>query len=326
MLQGRAGALALAMTLAAGCGSAGSAPPAPPAAAQPQSGPNVPPESSAARYILANAGGASRAPQRFDGDDDEDDGGFGTLRLPVIRPCGNGTYATDCAAWSWTGTGGGGTRGAVRAPQALGAGTPPILSFCRDGASMPLAFTPSAPVLASGPSVFALSYTGTKSPPIVTFATRWWNVALQGTFTSTSTSAPAISFTPTLTNGASRGWLVFFTWSWPADVLLVPYAINEIQLDAGSSPLAVPRGGSATLDAFDCLSRTISAKRVGSGFGFSSDLHAASATSAGSELRAPVFGGSNPDGFVSLSDDRGARSTTQVVAAPSPTPGPPGNR
>jgi hypothetical protein len=325
MLNARAGALALAMTLAAGCGSAGSAPPAPPAAAQPQAGQNAPAESSAARYILAKTGGASRAPQHFDGDNDEDDGDFGTLQLPVIRSCGNGTYATDCAAWSWTSSPGG-TRSAARAPQTVGTGTPPILNFCRDAASMPLAFTPSAPVLASGSTTFSLSYTGTKAPPIVTFATRWWNVALTGTFSGTSTIAPAMSFAPTLTNGASRGWLVFFTWSWPADILLVPYAINEIQLDAGSAPLTVPRGGSATLDAFDCLSRPIAAKRSGSGFGFSSDLRAASATSAAAELRAPVFGGSNPNGFVYLSDDRGARTTAQVVPGPSPTPAPRGNR
>jgi hypothetical protein len=317
MFNARAGALALAMSLAAGCGSGATPPPSPPAAAQPQAALNAPAESSAARYILAKTGGTGRAPQHFDGDGDEDDGGWGTLQLPAIRSCGNGTFATDCAAWSWT-SAPGGTRGAARTAQSI-TGTPPILSFCRDGAAMPLSFTPSAPVLVSGPSTFSLSYTGTKTPPIVSFATRWWNVSLTGTFTGTATTAPAMSFTPTLTDGAARGWLVFFTWSWPADVLLVPYAINEIQLDAGSSPLTVPRGGSAVLDAFDCLGRTIRAQRTESGFGFSPDLHAPSAASAGSELRATVFGGSNPNGFVHLSDDRGARTPAQIVPGPPPT-------
>ncbi|HEY0393224.1 MAG TPA: hypothetical protein VGD01_01895 [Candidatus Elarobacter sp.] len=325
MLHGRFAALALAATFFAGCSGGGGSAPAPPATAVASTA-NVPSESSAARYILASAGsaGTTRAPQRYDGDDD-DDGGWSALQLPLVRSCANGTFATDCGVWVWThgGDTGGGTRSAARAPQSAGtvAGTPPVLNFCSGAPGAPFGYAFASPLLAAGPSTFGLSYTGTHAPPIVSFATRWWNVSLQGTFTGTSTLAPQIAVTPTLTGGASRGWLVFFTWSWPADILLVPYAIDEIQLVAGSSPLAVPRNGSATLGAFDCLGRGIVARRSNASFGFSPNLRTET-IAAPDPLSATVFGGSNPGGTVSLSDDRGARTSAKVVAAPSPAPGP----
>ncbi len=154
----------------------------------------------------------------------------------------------------------------------------------------------------------------------MTFATRWWNLAVQNSFTGTATVAPAITVTPVLSGAAARGWLVFFTWSWPADILLVPYAIDEIQPEAGSSPLAVPQRGSARLRAFDCLGRKIAATRDGSGFGFSADLRAATAVSQPGMLDTTVFGGASPAGSIGLSDDRGARAAVPVVAG-SPAPG-----
>jgi hypothetical protein len=334
MSQGRSIAVSLALLLAAGCASGGSTPPPAPAQQQPQSVAQYPAESSAARHILANAGrsgATSRSPQSWDGrDDDDDDGGWGELALPAILSCGNGTYATDCGVWVW-GTNGsgnsGGTRSAVRSAQSVAVGTPPALNFCRDAALFPSDLgAPASPLTDLRTSSFSLSYSGTKATPIVSFATRWWNVKLERTFSGRSTFAPAVGVTPLLTNGAARGWLVFFTWSWPADILLVPFAINEIQVAAGSSPLAIPAGGSAPLGAFDCLGRKISARKRGSGFGFNAGLTAASLTSGGSELNAPVFGGANPAGSIALSDDRGARTSVPVAAAsasPAPTPTPP---
>jgi hypothetical protein len=340
MSHGRSVAVSLALLLAAGCASGGSTPPPAPALQQPQAAAQYPTESSAARHILANAGRSgttSRAPQSWDGrDDDDDDGGWGELQLPVISSCGNGTYATDCAVWVWgsNGTGNaGGTRSAVRSAQSVAAGTPPVLNFCRDAALFPSDLgAPASPLTDLRTSSFSLSYSGTKPAPIVSFATRWWNVKLEHTFSGSSTFAPAIAVTPTLTGGAARGWLVFFTWSWPSDIMLVPFAINEIQAGAGSSPLAIPAGGAAQLGAFDCLGRKITARKRGSGFGFNASLSASSLTSAGSELNAPVFGGAAPSGSVALSDDRGARTGVPVVAAsaspaptasPVPTPTPP---
>jgi len=322
MSRGRSIAVSLALLLGAGCASSASAPPVP-APQQAQPAPPYPAESSAARHILANVGkdrAASRSPQSWEGDDD--DGGWDELQLPAVQPCGNGTYATDCSVWVWRTGSPGGTRSAVRSAQSVNTSAPPVLNFCRDAALYPADLGPPA-IAPSGlaASSFSLRYAGTKPAPIVSFATGWWNVKLQGTFSGTSTYAPSMTVTPALTTGAARGWLVFFTWSWPADIALVPYAINEIQLAASSSPLAIPPAGSAQLGAFDCLGRTIVARKRGSDFGFSPDLGVSSLTSAGSELNAPVYGGANPGGSVLLSDDRGARTTAAVVSAnPSPAP------
>ncbi|MEA2719342.1 MAG: hypothetical protein QOJ39_1206 [Candidatus Eremiobacteraeota bacterium] len=314
----RFAALSAAMLLGSGCTSSGSVTPA---AAPRAQAPAFPAESSAARQILANvgrAGATARTPQGWTGGDD-DDGGWSELQLPAIRPCGNGTYATDCAAWLWTTSPRGGRSGA-RSAESAAIGTPPVLNFCRDATTIPQDFTTADPVVTAGPAQFSLSYAGSKPAPIVTFATRWWNVGVQNSFAGNAVTAPAITVTPALGDAASRGWLVFFTWSWPADVLLVPYAINEIQVEAGSTPLAVPQRGSARLRAVDCLGRKIAAKRGGSGFGFSADLRSASFTSAASLLDLTVFGGPSPNGSIALSDDRGAR-TSVPVAAGIPAPG-----
>jgi hypothetical protein len=117
-----------------------------------------------------------------------------------------------------------------------------------------------------------------------------------------------------VTDAPARGWLLFFTWSWPADVLAIPFQINEIQLTASSSPMAIPPGSSAPLGAFDCLGRPITATAAfGSGFGFSPDLKTTSATSAGPELNVPLYTGPAPSGSVILFDDRGAVAATPVT-------------
>jgi hypothetical protein len=300
MPHARPVALSLALLFAAGCGSgAGVAPPAP---ASDQPGPRFPAESSAARHILANVGtgGAGSRSVQSRGESDEDDGGWGELQLPAITACSNGTYATDCSVWLF------------------GGGVAPPLNFCRDAALYPSDLGPSAtPLFDLSPSTFSLTYAGRQSPPIVSFATRWWDVRLQGGFAGSSRTAPAVTLTPTAPNAVTRGWLVFFTWSWPADVLLVPYALNEIQIPRNAAPLAVPPNGSATLRAFDCAGRKIAAQKISGGFGFSPDLSASSVASPASELVTPVFGGPAPSGSIGLSDDRGARSVVPVATATS---------
>ena len=310
MIHGRTVALALAGLLAGGCAAGGSV--APPAPQQLQSVAQYPAESSAARFILAgtSANGAARAPQGWNSDGD-DDGGRSELHLPSLRPCGAGSYATDCSVWVFTP--GHSTRAAARSVQSLPATSPPALNFCRDGGNFPADLGPPATpsLLLLAPYTFGLAYTGIKTPPIVTFVTRSANLGVQGTFSGNSTSA-SLSLTPVLTTGAARGWLVFFTWSWPADILLVPYEINEIQLAASSSPLTIPAGGSATLGAFDCLGRPIVARKAGSGFGFNRNVTGEVVTSTASELNVPVFGGAHPSGVIDLRDDRGAQVTVPV--------------
>jgi hypothetical protein len=300
MIHGRMLALAVAAIVAGGCASGTTiAPPVP--AQQQQSAAQAPAESSAARVILANAGRSAQSRKA----DDDDDGGRGDLQLPVLQPCGTGTFATDCSVWTFAP--GHSTRAAVRSAQSLASTSPPALNFCRDGGAFPADL--GAPAIPSqllfATYSFGLTYTGTKAAPIVTYVTRSSNVSLTGTFTGNATSA-SLQLTPVLTAAASRGWLVFFTWSWPADILLVPYEINEIQLAATSDPLVVPAGGTATLGAFDCLGRTISARITGSGLGFNRNLSAGAVTSPANELNVPVYGGTRPSGTISLTDDRGA--------------------
>lgn len=314
-------AMSLSLLLAAGCSPGGGAvaPPAP----QPPSAPLFPAGSSAAQYILGGID-ASRAAQHHDEDEDgdDDDGGWHDLRLPVLQSCGGGIVATDCAVWTFTnGRGGRSLRSTAPAPLA----NAPSLNFCRDAFPADLG-APAQQMLGLGTSAFYLAYTGTKPAPIVTFATRWSNVSVANTFTGTATVANPVTLAPVVTGSAYRGWLVFFTWSWPADILAIPFAVNEIQLSAASSPLAIPAGGSAQLGAFDCLGRPITATATGSGFGFNPNRSGTRLTSAGAELNAPVSGGANPSGAVYLSDDRGARTVDPVVAGPpapvtSPPPG-----
>jgi hypothetical protein len=309
MIHGRMLALAVAAVFAGGCASGTTT--SPPVPQQQQSAAQAPAESSAARVILANAGSpAVRSPQSWSGDGD-DDGGGGDLRLPLLQPCGAGALATDCSVWAFSP--GHSTRDAGRSVQSLASTSPPVLNFCRDGGAFPADL--GAPAMPSqllfAAFSFGLSYTGTKAAPIVTFVTRSSNVSLAGTFAGNATAA-SLQLTPVLTAGASRGWLVFFTWSWPADILLVPYEINEIQLAASSNPLMIPAGGSATLGAFDCLGRPISARIAGSGFGFNRNLSGGAVTSPANELKVPVFGGTRPSGFISLTDDRGAQVSVPV--------------
>ena len=312
-------ALSVSLLLAAGCAS-GSGSVAPPAPLQPPAAPLFPAGSSAAQYILGGID-TSRAAQHHE-EGDEDDGDWHELRLPVLHSCGNGIVATDCSVWTFTnGRGGRSLRSTAAAPIA----NAPSLNFCRD--SFPIADlgAPAQPVSGLGTSAFYLAYTGTKPAPIVTFATRWWAVSVANTFIGNATIANPVTLAPVVTGSAYRGWLVFFTWSWPADILAIPFAVNEIQLSAASAPLAIPPGGSAPLGAFDCLGRPITATAVGSGFGFNPDHSGARLTSATAELNVPVYGGANPAGAMYLSDDHGAR-TVDAVSAGTPITGPPTGR
>ncbi|HEX3465263.1 MAG TPA: hypothetical protein VHS78_14540 [Candidatus Elarobacter sp.] len=319
MTLARSTALAFALLLVAGCsgGSPGtSAPPFPPPK-QPQSGGLYPQDSTAARAILANVAPAgARAPQGWsgDGDNDTDDGDWGTLVLPSMVSCGDGTYATDCSVWRWGSPNG--TRSVARGGLAFTPGSngmAPALNFCRDSSLYPTDLAaPAIPLYGLAPYSFTLTYLGTKPTPIVAFATRWWNVSFDGGFQSGGKTGNA-TLTPVLTTAASRGWLLFFTWSWPADVVAVPYGINEIQLASTSAPLTVPPRGSAQLGAFDCLGRTIAAHRTGGGIGFGPSEGSPTVASTGPELNVPVYGFANPTGSIVLRDDRGARTVTTVV-------------
>jgi hypothetical protein len=321
-------AMSLSLLLAAGCSPGGGAvaPRTPP---QPPSAPLFPAGSSAAQHILggidpSRALETSRAAQHRESGDDEDDGGWHELRLPVLQSCGSGIVATDCSVWTFTNGRGGRS---LRSTAATAIANPPSLNFCRDAFPVADLGAPAQPVLGLGTSAFYLAYTGTKPAPIVTFATRWSDVSVANTFAGSATVANPVTLAPVTTGSAYRGWLVFFTWSWPADILAIPFAVNEIQLAAASAPLAVPPGGSAPLGAFDCLGRPITATAAGSSFGFNPDHGGARLTSATAELNVPVYGGANPSGTISLSDDRGARTVDPVTAgAPPPVTEPPAGR
>ena len=318
MKHGRRSSWLLALVVAAGCsaGGSGRAVPAPDTASlAPQTAqPAIPSESSAARYIL----GRVDARRTLSGGDD--DSGKNDLDLPALAQCAGGALATDCAAWRL------GTAPTVDRLGHVHPGSgPPNLNLCRDVAAFPDDLDKRVPGPAAvGPQTFAVTYLGSKPAPVVSFATHWWQVRLGGTFAGTATSAPAVTLTPVDTTHGYRGWLVFFTWSWPADVLLVPFSVNEIQLAATSAPLTIPLGGSANSGAFDCLGRTIQAVA-------SDDLSFDAAglrhglTTAGSELNAPVYALRNGDGRLTLADDRGAR-TIVPVSLGTPVPAPPGGR
>ncbi len=307
-------AISLSLLLAAGCSSgSGVAPLAP---QRPPSAPLFPAGSSAAQHILGGID-ASRAAQHRDEGNEDDDGGWHDLHMPVLQSCGNGIVATDCSVWTFSNGRVGRSLPAAATPIA----NAPALNFCRDTFPVADLGAPAQPVSGLVTSAFYLAYTGKKPAPIVTFATRWWDVSVANTFTGNATVADPVTFAPVVTSSAYRGWLVFFTWSWPADILAIPFAVNEIQLAAASAPLAIPAGGSATLGAFDCLGRPIAAFAIGSGFGFNPDLSGTRLTSAGPELNVPVYGGANRNGAIHLSDDHGAR-TVDPVAATAPTPQP----
>jgi hypothetical protein len=313
---GRTVALSFSLLLAAGCGGGGgssAAPAAPgPPAATPSPAPSLYPSgSSAATYILGNVNPAQTSTSRH-APSDPDDGGWSELQLPPLQQCGNGALATDCKVWIFAPAAG---SAAARAPRTPIVGSrPPTLNFCRDVAAYPGDLGRAAiPITGLAGTSFSLAYNGTKALPIVAFATRWWTVSLTNTFASSATIAPAVGVTPTVADTSARGWLLFFTWSWPADVLAIPFQINEIQLAASSSPMAIPPVSSGLLGAFDCVGRPISATAAfGSGFGFSPDLTTTSVTSAGPELNLPLYTGPAPSGSAVLFDDRGAVSATPV--------------
>jgi hypothetical protein len=313
--HGRTAALSLALLFAAGCGGGGGSnpvttPPAPQPTPSPASS-MIPSGSSAATYILGNVNTSATAATRR-APSDQDDGGWSELQLPPLQPCGNGALATDCKVWIFAPAVGSSAKRTPRTP--IVGSQPPAFNFCRDAALYPSDLgRPAIPISGLGAGGFSLAYSGTKALPVVSFATRWWAVSLSSTFASNATIAPSIGVTPTATTTPARGWLLFFTWSWPADVLAIPFQINEIQLAASSSPMAIPPGGSGQLGAFDCLGRPITAiAPAGSGFGFSADLTAGSVTSAGPELNVPLYTGPAPNGSAVLYDDRGAVTATPV--------------
>jgi hypothetical protein len=309
-------ALSIALLAAAGCGGGGggggsASPPVAPAPTPSPAASQFPSASSAATYMLSRV--SSSPPSVPFGPDNPDDGGWSELQLPQLQQCGNGAFATDCSVWIFAGATGSSSSRSPRTP--IVGSRPPTFNFCRDAAAYPADLgRPATPVTNLSGSNFSLSYSGTKALPIVTFATRPWSVQVTNSFAPSAKTANAIGVTPSLTDTAARGYLLFFTWSWPADVLLIPFGINEIQLAASSSPLAIPPGTSAALGAFDCLGRPITAtSSFGSGFGFSADLKTSSVTSAGPELNVPVYTNATPAGSAVLYDDRGAVVQTPVT-------------
>lgn len=311
--------LSCALALAAGCAPGGNGGMTPRLDAPAQAGPNIPAGSSAARHILGRVTQSTRSVKDYGGE--EDDGGWSELDLPALVDCGNGSLATDCRAWALGGRGGG-IRSVGRATESAGIGAAPVLNFCRDAARYPNADlgVSAQRFIAIGTQTFTLRYLGAKPTPIVSFATRWSDVTLTGTFAPNATLAPAIALTPAQPNRATRGWLLFFTWSWPADVLLIPFAVNEIQVSALSSPLAIAPNGTAPLLAFDCLGEPITARALGSGIGFSADLDTERTTSSGNVLKTTVYGGVAPSGTVVLRDDRGAQTIVPVAGGAAATP------
>jgi hypothetical protein len=315
MNRARAFALSAGLLLAAGCGGGGgggaaATPPGPTPAPSPAAT-LFPTTSSAATYMLSSVSSSpSSVPY---GRDNQDDGGWSELHLPALQTCGNGAMATDCSVWTFSGAAG---SAAARAPRTPIVGSrPPALNFCRDAAAYPADLgRPAIPMTNLSGSLFSLSYNGTKALPIVTFATHPWTVQITNAFAPTAKTAAAIGVTPAATDTPARGWLLFFTWSWPADVLLIPFSVNQVQLAASSSPMAIPPGTSGPLGAFDCLGRPITAtSSFGSGFGFSADLTSASVTSTGPELNVPLYTSASPSGPAVLYDDRGATVQTPVT-------------
>ena len=309
------------LLLATACGGGGGGGSATPGVSAPAPTPSPTPSlyptaSSAATYILGSI--STTVPTPAPGPNVNDDGGWSRLQLPAMQSCGNGAVATDCSVWIFAAASGSSTARApmtTRRPQTPLVGTrPPVLNFCRNAASYPSDIgAPALVMTGSGGTSFSLTYSGQKATPIVSFATAWWALGVTKSFSGSATVAPAVTVTPALTDTAARGWLLFFTWSWPADVIAIPYGVNEIQLGAPSSPLAIPPGSSGRLGAFDCVGDAITAtSQFGSGFGFSADLLTSSVTSAG-ELNVPVYTGASPSGSAVLFDAAGSTVTVPVT-------------
>ncbi|HTW83012.1 MAG TPA: hypothetical protein VMD91_02955 [Candidatus Sulfotelmatobacter sp.] len=324
-MDARKFALPLALLLLAGCAGGGGIAPSPGTANQ--TGPSSPGESSAARHILAKLNTSTRHTQSSGTSSSYDDGGWSELQLPPIQSCGNGAVSNDCANWQFTGVQ---RRGSSPVTASV-----PELNFCSDPTDYPQATfgDPAGAIEPLGSSTFTLAYVGTQAAPILTAVTRPSVAGVSGSFSGTATSA-SITVTSELTTTAGRGWIVFFTWNWPADVLAIPYQVNEIQLAAASSPIGLSAGGSAPLDAYDCLGRPLTALMLGAGVTFGTppahgfglpDLLASSKTGS---LTATVSAtDKSPSAVILVVDDRFGTALTTVgpptgspTPAPSPTP------
>ena len=312
----------LAAALLAGC-SAGSG--TVPSSVTPGGDPGLS-GSSAARHILANVTG-TRAAAGHHAESGYDDGGFGQLQLPQLVACGDGIYSTNCSLWSYpfTTSPNAGARSAQTVVIGGGGGGssgPPVLNFCAAQPSwaqfLADAGSNAAPVLHRlGPVNFSVRYLGTQTGPIVTFGTNPFVASLTGSFASGATAAQ-FTMTPSVTTSAGRGWLLFFTWSWPADILLIPYSVNEIQLAPYDASVALSSASpTAKLAALDCLGESIAAKTFGKGV----TLGAPAATSLTGELLTTITGGSSPATIV-LTDGAGASAAVPVNGGTTPSWGP----
>jgi hypothetical protein len=327
-MDGRNLAVLLAAGLLAGCSSS-SGSPAPSATVQqpPQtlSSALYPAGSSAARHILANVDPTTvrRRAQGSGTSSSYDDGGWGELLLPAVQPCANGAYSNNCANW--------GTPQPMRTGGTTIAPGAPDLDLCGDAADYPQT-TLGDPVEYPeplAPTTFSLAYSGSQPLPIISFDTRQFVASLSNGFAANSASA-SMTLTPELTTSAGRGWLLFSTWSWPADFILIPYQVNEIQIAQSSSPLAVSPGNPGTLGAFDCLQRPMAALMLGSGvtFGSTGDWPVFTTSSTTNVMQATVAAtDSRPQAAILVVDDRFGTALTTVTPAtpvatltPVPTP------
>ncbi|MGD1067668.1 MAG: hypothetical protein ABR975_12705, partial [Vulcanimicrobiaceae bacterium] len=267
-MDGRNLAVLLAVGLLAGCSSSSGALAPSSAVQQPQqtqSSALYPAGSSAARHILANVDTTAvrRRTQSSSSSSSYDDGGWGQLVLPAVQPCENGAFSNNCANWgTLQGNRVGGTSVVPGAPD---------LDLCSDAADYPQA-TLGNPVEYPGPlapTTFTLAYSGSQPLPIISFNTRLFVASLSNGFAPNAASA-SMTLTPLLTSTAGRGWLLFSTWSWPADFIVIPYQVNEIQVAQSSSPVVTAPGSPGTLGAFDCLQRPMGALMLGDGVTFGS--------------------------------------------------------
>jgi len=322
-MDGRNLAVLLAVGLLAGCSSSSGAVAPSTVIQQPQQAQSsalYPAGSSAARHILANVNPSTvrRRAQSNGSSSSYDDGGWGELQLPAVQACQNGAYSNDCANWGTvqpTRTG-----GTTIQPGA------PDLDLCGDAADYPQARlgNPVEQPVPLAPTNFTLAYTGSQPLPIISFNTRFFVASLSNGFAPNAASA-SLTLTPLLTNTAGRGWLLFSTWSWPADFILIPYQVNEIQVAQSSSPLSVSPGNPGTLGAFDCLGRSMAALMLGNGvtFGSAKGWPVFTATSTNVMQATVTATNGDPQAAILIVDDRfGSALTTVTPGTPAPTPSP----
>ena len=273
--------------------------------------------SSAARHILANVPSSRTIADRHRAGSasDYDDGGWSELALPQLVACGSGVYSTNCALWSYPPTSS--PNATARSTQTVviggggGSSGPPVLDFCAaqpswttfladDGAT-------SAPTLHRlGPVNFSVKYLGTQTGQVVAFATNPLIASLTGSFSNGNPAA--FTMTPAIATTAGRGWLLLFTWSWPADVLAIPYSINEIQLAPDSGALTLTGSSNAKLAAFDCLGDAVTARTFGKGV----SVGAPAASSLAGEFISTVSGGASSAATILLTDAAGASAAVPV--------------